>query len=145
MQKWTQIDFLSTIRWKRKESTATTIKQPEKHIEVPRYQSRLIECGICKHQKETRHMQLRTHLGYRGITCARCHNHATAGRAKCQCGSIWHQCMTHTIDPTVHKSTKPPTRNQVGEQEAGRKLGSRREAPEVRENLRQVKRRKGRE
>ena len=93
-----------------------------------------------KCHEETRHMQLRTHLGYRGITCAKCHNHARVGRAKCQCGTIWHQCMIHRIDPTVHKSTKPPTRDQEGKQDEGKKLDSRREAPEVRDNARHAKR-----
>lgn len=133
-------NYLSTIRWKRQLSSATTIDNPEKHTEVPKYQSRLIECGICKHQKERRHMQLRTHLGYRGITCTRCHYHARVGRAKCQCGCIWHQCMTHRICSTVHKSTRPSTRIQKGIVETGKKLDSRREAPEVRENAKQHKR-----
>ena len=43
MQRWTQIDFLSIIRWKRNECTATTAEQPEKQIEVPKYQTKQID------------------------------------------------------------------------------------------------------
>ena len=37
MLRWTPIDFLSTIRWKRQVSSETTTGQPQKHIEMPRY------------------------------------------------------------------------------------------------------------
>lgn len=83
--KWAKIDVRSTIRWMRTTCPPATERQSTRRKEVPRYQSRMVECGVCMHQKETKHMQLKIHQGYRSITCPKCHSHARVGRAH-----MWH-------------------------------------------------------
>ena len=143
--KWAKIDVLSTIMWMRTTCPQATERMATRPKEVRMYHSRMVECGVCMHPKETKHMQRRSRQGYRSITCPKCHSHARVERAHCQCGIIWHQCMLHRIDPTVHKSTKPQTRTLVEEKGVGKQFDSRREAPDVKDSTRKFKREKSSE
>ena len=72
--------------------------------EVKKYTTRLLTCRTCGAQRETSWMQLRTPRGFRAVHCLSCKAYQVVSMHKCQCGSIWHQCPTHHIDPPHHRS-----------------------------------------
>ena len=99
----------ATVRWKRKkkEAQAQIGSDNEKEREEQiLYISRLLKCTRCGAPQETWWMQLRTKEGYRGIHCKACGKQERCARNTCQCGSIWHQCELHRIDPAKHTSRK---------------------------------------
>ena len=51
-------------------------------------------------------MQLYTHEGFRGIHCKSCGRQERCLYNECQCGTVWHQCLKHRVDPPVHASRK---------------------------------------
>ena len=102
-----RIAFNAVVRWRRRTSTKDLNEQrPEwaRYDEVKRYTTRLLTCRTCGVERETSWMQLRTPRGFRAVHCLSCKAYQVVTMHKCQCGSIWHQCPTHHIDPPHHRS-----------------------------------------
>ena len=106
MVKWVQLDTASSVKWQRTykhfSSMDGAVEGDLCTVDVPMYAQRLLECGVCGQLRETRHIQLRTKQGYRAVHCFRCHAQRWCGRLKCQCGTWWHQCPVHKVDPVEH-------------------------------------------
>ena len=120
------------VRWKRKkkenqvQSESNEEKEQEQQI---LYSSRLLNCTRCGSSQETRRMQLRTKVGYRAIHCKTCGKQECCARNTCQCGSVWHQCEVHRIDPEEHISRKGKLKERQ-RPKVGMRLSTRRKAPE---------------
>ena len=102
-----RVAFNAVVRWKRKINTNEFNEQQpswERFDEVKKYTSRLLTCRTCGALRETAWMQLRTPRGIRAVHCLSCKAFQVVSMHKCQCGTIWHQCPTHHIDPSVHRS-----------------------------------------
>ena len=122
----------ATVRWKRSitEQTGSEVERQgdsQEQDHRPTYLSRLLNCVRCGHPNETSWMQLRSRKGFRAIHCRACGYQQLAGRNKCQCGTIWHHCPTHRVDPTEHLSKKAPKKTE-NEKEAGRRQKEQAEA-----------------
>lgn len=122
----------AAVRWKRsitEHASSEEGKQDDSQDQDcrPTYLSRLLSCVRCCHPNETSWMQLRSQKGFRAIHCRGCGFQQLAGRNKCQCGTIWHHCPIHRIDPVKHLSKKAPKKSKE-EQEAGRRERDRVEA-----------------
>jgi hypothetical protein len=72
----------------------------------PQYTSRKLACTRCGQQQETSWMQLRCLEGFRAVHCRNCGKQERSARNLCQCGTIWHQCPKHRVDPESHTSRK---------------------------------------
>ena len=71
-------------------------------------------CTRCGNQKETKSIQLHTAQGFKEIYCTNCKQQERCLYNWCQCGCIWHQCITHHVDPEVN-STSRKARKKVDE------------------------------
>lgn len=109
--KINRIAMGTVVRWTRK---VTKSEQGDEHDrrkndvqeEKQKYTSRLLACTRCGTQQETRGKQLRTDEGYRAMHCRACGRQERTAHNLCTCGIIWHQCVTHRVDPPVHTSRK---------------------------------------
>ena len=62
-------------------------------------------------------MQLRTSEGFRAVHCRTCGKQERCLRNRCQCGSIWHQCVLHRVDPSEHTSRKAAVKTRAQKHE----------------------------
>jgi hypothetical protein len=76
-------------------------------------------------------MQLHTADGFRGINCANCGKLERCSHNHCQCGTIWHHCPTHRIDPTTHRSRRGPNLSGAKVSKMMPKLCPWRHAPQI--------------
>lgn len=133
--RWTKLDMQVPARWK-----SCTIASNTQATEAGQAQhspaSRMIACTNCGSFRETAHMQLRTRQGYRDLTCPTCQFHGRVGRAKCICGTLWHQCNVHRVDPNTHRSAKARVIRHNEPDRIERRLPSTRPAPESRDTAR---------
>lgn len=95
---------------------------------------RELTCPKCEHRINVKHTQLRVADGYRTIYCTSCRWNGRATQLQCTCGVPWYLCATHTTDPPVHRSKKPPKKLAVPAAGAKAVMFSTRPAPTVRGN-----------
>ena len=96
----------------------------------------MIACTRCEALQETKDKQLKVKAGFRAIHCQRCGKQERVAQNKCSCGTIWHHCTLHRIDPLEHRAKKGIKRKANGTNEDKRKikqLSSARKAPIVEE------------
>ena len=97
------------VKWKRVHGThgdddLQVLQEGDKQQPNVQYASRLLTCTACGNRKETKQWQLWTTIGYRAIRCTACKRQERCARNLCQCGHIWHQCLTHRIDPPQRRA-----------------------------------------
>ena len=136
--KYAKMAVAATVRWKRTARAFTegpqsdAKKEREEDIhEVPAYQQRILKCSRCSNPRETKHMQLRTADGYRGIYCKACDKQDRCSHHTCECDKIWHQCEIHRVDPPVHATRRGP-RTKTKDRDSKGSLSSYRKAPILR-------------
>lgn len=95
------------------------------------YTSRQLQCTRCGVDKENHWMQLSTTTRYRDIHCTSCGLHERCSHHHCQCGVIWHQCATHRIDPTVHRTRSNAPAKKQKDATGTKQLPSTRKAPTI--------------
>ena len=80
-------------------------------------------------------MQLHTPQGYRDVHCKACGKHERCLKNLCQCGTVWHRCPLHRVDPQVHATRKGVKKhgkiNDEKQNKEDMKLSSWRRAPET--------------
>ena len=141
--RWARLETCTPVKWPRVLSTETElgIDASCDKVEEPVYAERMLQCNVCGHARETRHMQLRMACGFRSVQCLHCHKSHWVGRMYCTCGVWWHHCDVHRVDPLVHRVMKRPARTACLQPES--LLPSNRPAPEITElNHRALKRRR---
>ena len=109
--KKANVALRNVVKWKRirkekDEEGEGEDEQEDEQSNVPQYASRMLKCTTCQETQETRTMQLYTHEGFRGIHCKSCGRQERCLYNECQCGTVWHQCLKHRVDPPVHASRK---------------------------------------
>jgi hypothetical protein len=151
-----KISLIKPIKWKRRYAEGPRGEGQEQQDEGEEgtqgrseYQSRKLQCTRCDAFQETRKIQLHTPQGYRDVHCKACGRHERCLKNKCQCGTVWHRCPLHRIDPPVHATRKGVKKEGKStdkkDDKEGKKLSSWRKAPETRTkdiNQRQTARRK---
>ena len=112
----------STVKWKRVRAAEGDYEHMARHPEAPTYSSRLLTCSMCYQPQETWWMQLRTSKGFRAIHCKYCKYQEYTAKTKCQCGTRWHQCQVHRIDPLVHSSKRGRMKTKVEQKAKVKKI-----------------------
>ena len=112
----------ATVRWTRKNKTTTDqgdgrADPTAGNSEEVAYTSRMLACTRCESQQETSWMQLRTSEGFRAVHCRTCGKQERCLRNRCRCGTIWHQCVLHRVDPNEHTSRKAAVKTRQQKQE----------------------------
>ena len=102
------------------------------------YTSRMLACTRCGSQQETSWMQLRYSEGFRAVHCRSCGKQERCLRNLCQCGTTWHRCLVHRVDPHEHTSRKAPakTKQQKQEEHEQEEVKARNKVPSRRKNRR---------
>ena len=125
----------TTIRWRRtvNDHEAEVNLKDDEEKQAPEYTTRLISCNKCGESQETKKMQLRTAVGYRGLYCKKCGTQDRCAWNKCQCQKIWHQCEIHRVDPAIHASRRGTTKKKQVDKKAdcSIRLSSQRKAPTI--------------
>lgn len=110
--KWARIETHIVVGRKRTIAPEKSIVDDHEHsrVELPQYLERYLICNVCGDQRETKFIQSRTPNGYRAILCLKCHIQRWSGWMNCVCGTCWHQCTLHRVDPPFHRRMKRPSR-----------------------------------
>ena len=109
--KLSRVGHGATVRWARSlrpvtEGSEGLEASSTGNCDEVAYTSRKLTCTRCGSQQETSWMQLRTWEGFRAVHCRTCGKQERCLRNRCQCGSVWHQCILHRADPKEHTSRK---------------------------------------
>ena len=132
--KKAKIDMRSCPKWKREESeeSGTINKESDETAAKTKHgHSRTLTCQACGGGIETKNMQLWSLDGFRDFYCKKCGHHARAKGHRCQCGTIWHECPEHRLDPAVHRSRKAPNKEKGDEHTFDMHKESSRPAPDA--------------
>ena len=129
----TQLDLNGPSRWNRKIRRNTNFDGEPLEAQQPAT-SRNLTCIACLGQIDAKHMKLEVKDGHRVLQCHHCPWRGRATLLDCECGNKWFQCVIHRIDPTTHRSRRPPTSLKAKTNTLDEVKFSDRKAPLVRNN-----------